>query len=119
MKVEIMFWKTSSGKWYSGCEVDIPDAELGFPGSEEAARAIVKHQNALMDGWNKGGNYHVTTRELEDGHWWTHLYTANRFVAIEPPNSKPYCHACQITNVFTADGRCVGCNAPQPQLANL
>ena|ERR1035437_3601831 len=80
MKVEIIFFKESSGKYYSSCEVDIPEKELDFAGSKEAIQTIVNYQNALREGWQ--GSYTVFTRELEDKKWWTHLYKAERFEKV-------------------------------------
>ena len=79
MKVELIFYKLN-GKFYSSCEVNIPDDELGFPGSQKAIQSIVNYQDALSEGWQ--GRYIVTTKELEDGQWWMHLYPASRFSGV-------------------------------------
>lgn len=103
MKVKVDFYKTTTGKWYSGGEVDIGEAKLWREEKIEVpsildeslsfeqeynqvAVAISRNQKIMREGCCSSGDYFVVVQSLENdpeanipGNFCQHLFFGSDF----------------------------------------
>lgn len=79
--IKVDFFKRSSGKWYSGGEVEVSH----YIHDDGFLQDIVNNQAILNDGWQYENYYDVVTDNIDDGDdpFAKHVFRSERFIDFD------------------------------------